>query len=338
MSFLWPTLLLLLLAIPVGAAAYLSMERRRRARIAGYGTLAIPAGGPAPRTTSRVRRRIPAACLLLGLVLVVIAVARPQAVVSVPRVEGTVILAFDVSGSMAADDLAPTRMEAAKTAARTFVERQPPTVRMGVVAFSDSGFSVQVPTDDPTLVTAAIDRLAPERGTAIARGILTALTTIAVDESNPAAGFYTNRSPGPTPEATPVPAGIFSSALVVLLTDGENNQMPDPLAAAMVAADRGVRIYTVGIGTAAGATIEIEGFRVHSQLDEGILRQIADISRGTYYAVADPAAFDAVYQAVETRLVIRPEPMEVTSLFAGAGLLILIVGGLASLVVLGRAP
>jgi Ca-activated chloride channel family protein len=337
-SFLWPTLLLLLLAIPVGAAAYLSMERRRRGRIAGYGTLAIPAGGPAPNTSSRFRRRVPAACLLIGLFLVVIAIARPQAVVSVPRVEGTVILAFDVSGSMAADDLAPTRMEAAKTAARAFVERQPPTVRMGVVAFSDSGFSIQVPTDDPTLVTAAIDRLAPERGTAIGRGILTSLTTIAVDEAGPAAGYYTNRSPGPTPEVTPVPAGTFSSAVVVLLTDGENNQQPDPLAAAMTAADRGVRIYTVGIGTAAGATIEIDGFRVHSQLDEGALRQIADISHGTYFAVAEPGGFDPVYEAVETRLVIRPEPMEVTSLFAGAGLLILLAGGLASLVVLGRAP
>jgi Ca-activated chloride channel family protein len=338
MSFLWPTLLLLLLLVPLGAAAYLSMERRRRARIAGYGTLAVQAGGPDPRTTSRFRRRIPAACLLLGLFLVVIAIARPQAVVSVPRVEGTVMLVFDVSGSMAADDLAPTRMEAAKAAARAFVARQPPTVRIGVVAFSDSGFSVQVPTDDSTQVTAAIDRLAPERGTSIARGILTALTTIAADEAGPAAGFYTNRSPGPTPEVTPVPAGTLSSAVVVLLTDGENNQNPDPLAAALAAADRGVRIYTVGIGTAAGATIEIEGFRVHSQLDEGVLRQIADASHGAYYAVADPAAFDAVYQAVETRLVIRPEPMEVTSLFAGAGLLVLLVGGVASLVVLGRAP
>jgi Ca-activated chloride channel homolog len=337
-SFLWPSLLVLLLLIPLGAAAYRSLERRRRARIAGYGTLAIPVGGPGAGPSSRFRRRIPAVCLLVGLFLVVIAIARPQAVISVPRVEGTIIMAFDVSGSMAADDLAPTRMEAAKAAARAFVERQPPTVRIGVVAFSDSGFSVQVPTDDSTQVTAAIDRLAPERGTAIARGILTALTTIATDEAGPAAGFYTNRSPGPTPEVTPVPTGTFSSAVVVLLTDGENNQNPDPLAAALTAADRGVRIFTVGIGTAAGATIDIDGFRVHSQLDEGTLRQIADASHGAYFAVSDPAAFDAVYQAVETRLVIRPEPMEITSLFAGAGLLILLAGGVASLVVLGRAP
>ena len=298
----------------------------------------MPASATAGRPTGRMRRRIPAACLLLGLGLVVVAIARPQAVVSVPRIEGTVMLVFDVSGSMAADDLAPTRMEAAKTAARAFVARQPSTVRIGVVSFSDSGFSVQVPTDDATQVTAAIDRLSPHRGTSIGGGIVTALTAIAADEAGPAAGYYTNRSPGPTPVVTPVPAGTFSSAIVVLLTDGENNQRPDPLEAAMSAADRGVRIYTVGIGTAAGATIEIEGFRVHSQLHEAALRQIADVSHGSYFPVADPAGFDAVYEAVETRLVIRPESMEVTSLFAGAGLLILLAGGLASLVVLGRAP
>ena len=355
MTFLWPSLLLL----PVGAAGYLALERRRRARIAGYGSLAVRAGaapvaaaatvvaaGTAANSAgqdrsmavARLRRRLPAACLLLGLGLLVVALARPQAVVSVPRVEGTVMLLFDVSGSMAATDLAPSRMEAAKAAARTFVERQPPTVRIGVIAFSDSGLSVQVPTNDATQVTAAIDRLAPARGTSIAGGILTALTTIAADEAGPAAGYYTNRSPGPTPEITPVPDGTFSSAVVVLLTDGENNQRPDPLEAAAAAADRGVRIFTVGLGTPQGATLEIEGFRVHSQLDEGALRQIADVTQGAYFAAADPAAFDAVYQAVETRLVIRPEPMEVTSLVGGAGLLILLIGGVASLLILGRAP
>ena len=134
--------------------------------------------------------------------------ARPQGVISVPRVEGTVILAFDVSGSMAATDLPPTRMEAAKAAARAFVEQQPPTVRIGVVAFSDSGLSVQVPTDDPAQVAAAIDRLGPERGTSIAGGIQSALGVIAAADADPAAGYYTNRSPGPTVAPTPVPGRL----------------------------------------------------------------------------------------------------------------------------------
>jgi Ca-activated chloride channel family protein len=277
----------------------------------------------------------------VGLTLVILGIARPQAVVSVPRIDGTVILAFDVSGSMAATDVAPTRMEAAKAAAKAFVERQPSTVRIGVIAFSDSGLSVQVPTDDGTQVVAAIDRLAPERGTAIASGILTSLSAIAIDEAGSGAGYYTNPSlspTGPQPSPTPLPAGQFRSAVIVLLTDGENNQNPDPLQAARAAADRGVRIYPVGIGTAAGATLEIDGFRVHSQLDEATLQQIADLTHGTYYTASDPEGLDAVYQGVETRLVVRPEPLEVTSLFGGAGLLVLLVGGLASLLYLGRAP
>ena len=257
-----------------------------------------------------------------------------------PRVEGTVILAFDVSGSMAADDLAPTRMEAAKAAARGFVERQPTTMLIGVVAFSDSGFSVQVPTDDQALVLAAIDRLDPERGTSLARGILTSLTTIETADDDPAAGYYTNRSPDPepTPAPTPVPDGTYASAAIILLSDGENNQRPDPLEAASAAADRGVRIYTVGIGSAAGSTLEVEGFKVHSQLDEPMLRQIADITDGTYYAADDPDELSAIYDTIDTRLVIKPEPMEVTSLFAGAGVLLLLVGGIASLAWLGRLP
>jgi Ca-activated chloride channel family protein len=355
MTFIWPTLLLLLVLIPLGVWAFAMLERRRRRRIAGYGMLTrlagegggagssgSPAAGDARAVRSsaaaRWRRRVPAACLVLGLTLVVLAIARPQAVVSVPRVEGTVILAFDVSNSMAATDLSPTRMEAAKAAALTFVQHQPPTVRVGVVAFSDTGFSIQVPTDDQAQITAAIQRLQPERGTAIARGILASLSAIATDAAGPGAGYYTNRSPGASPAPTPVPAGSFKDAVIVLLTDGENNQNPDPLEAAKTAANQGVRIYTVGIGTAAGSDLDINGFRVHSQLDEAMLKQIASLTNGTYYGAADPGAFDAVYQGVQTRLVIRPEPMEVTSLFAGAGLLVLLVGGAASLVWLGRAP
>ncbi len=331
MSFLWPPMLLLGIAIPIGAALYVVRERARRRRAARYGV------GTPPRVRA-IRRALPAALTLVGLAFLVVAMARPQSVVGVPRVEGTVILAFDVSGSMAADDLAPTRMEAAKAAARTFVGRQPTSIRIGVVAFSDSGFSIQVPTNDQTLVLAAIDRLKPERGTSLGRGILASLATIAAADADPAAGFYTNRSPDPTPEPTPVPAGTHASAVIVLLTDGENNQSPDPLDAAGTAADRGVRIFTVGIGSAAGTTLEVEGFRVHSQLDESMLRQISERTDGTYYSADNPDELTAVYQGIDTRLVVRAEAMEVTSLFAGAGVLVLVIGGIASLLWLGRLP
>jgi Ca-activated chloride channel homolog len=336
MSFLWPAMLLLVVAIPLGAGVYLALERRRGRRVAAYGALGVAAVNPGRRGI--VRRRIVAAYTLVGLAILVVALARPQTVVSVPRLDGTVILAFDVSGSMAADDLAPTRMEAAKAAARTFVAAQPATVQIGVVAFSDSGFSIQVPTDDPAMVTAAIDRLTPQRGTSIGRGISESLTVIAAADAGPAAGFYSNRSPDPTPEPTPVPKGTYTSAAIVLLTDGENNQMPDPLEAAADAADRGVRIYTVGIGSAAGATLDIEGFKVHSRLDEATLQQIADLTGGTYYAATDAAGLTAIYAGIDTRLTVKPEEMEVTSLFAGAGLLVLLVGAGASLAWIGRLP
>ena len=127
-----------------------------------------------------MRRHIPPALFLAGLTILIVALARPQTVVSLPRVEGTVILAFDVSGSMAADDMKPTRMEAAKAAARDFVQRQPPSVQIGVVAFSDNGFSVQVPTNDQDAILAAINRLTPQRGTSLANGIRASLNAIAV--------------------------------------------------------------------------------------------------------------------------------------------------------------
>ena len=338
MSFIWPPMLLLVLTIPVGVALYLVRERSRRRRVAVYGLPAVAVQHSIPSRPGGLRRRIPAAFIVLGITMLVVSLARPQSVVSVPRVEGTVILSFDVSGSMAAKDLEPTRMEAAKAAAREFVQHQPATIRIGVVAFSDSGFSIQVPTNDQAQVLAAINRLAPERGTSIARGILASLTTIAAADADPTAGFYTNRSPAPTPEPTPVPKGTYAPAVIVLLTDGENNQSPDPIAAAQSAADRGVRIDTVGIGTAAGTTLDVEGFKVHSQLDESMLRQISEITDGAYYAADDPAELSAIYEGIDTRLVIRPETMEVTSFFAGAGVLVLLVGGVASLLWLGRLP
>ena len=192
MSFVWPAMLLLLAAIPLGVLAYGIGDRRRRSRVAALGHLRVgtPSDGPVRRIS--LRRRVPAALVLAGLTVLVLALARPQSVISTPRFEGTVILSFDVSGSMAADDVEPTRMEAAKTAARAFVARQPPSILTGVVAFSDSGFSVLVPTGDQTEVLAAIDRLDPERGTSIARGIVSSLTAIAASERDPAEGYYTN--------------------------------------------------------------------------------------------------------------------------------------------------
>jgi Ca-activated chloride channel family protein len=337
-SFIWPAMLMLLAAIPLGALLYRMREGRRRQRIAELGNVRVGSAGMVAVERTTVGRRIPAALILAGLTALVLALARPQSVVSTPRFEGTVILSFDVSGSMAAADVPPTRMEAAKAAARSFVGRQPASILTGVVAFSDSGFSMLVPTGDQAEVLAAIDRLDPERGTSIARGILSSLTAIAAADRDPAEGFYTNRSPDPVTLPDVVPAGTYVPAAIVLLTDGENNQRPDPLEAAQAAAERGVRIFTVGIGTAEGTTLEVEGFKVHSRLDEPSLQRIAELTGGAYYTATDPAQLEGIYQSIETRLVLRPEATEVTSLFAGVGVVLLVVGGLAGLVWLGRLP
>ncbi len=326
MTFIWPALLSLLVVVPALAGLYVWLAR--------YGNFGLAQAG---NRRPGARRHLPPALFLSALTMLIVAMARPEAVVSMPRVEGIVILAFDVSGSMAADDLEPTRMEAAKTAARDFVERQPPGVLVGVVAFSDGGLSVQAPTDDQVAILAAINRLAPQRGTSLGSGILAALNTIAASEA-PATNYYSNKDLTPTPAPTPVPKGTHKSAVIVLLTDGENTAPPDPLEAAQVAADRGVRVYSVGIGSAEGAILNVEGFSVRSRLDEATLQQIAQLTGGEYFNATDEEELRAIYQTINPQLVVRPQTMEITSLLAGAGLLTLLIGSAFSFMWLGRLP
>jgi Ca-activated chloride channel homolog len=334
MSFIWPVMLGLLVLIPPFVVVYLRLQQRRRQLVAGYANpgLVLDRG----RVRMGLRRHIPALFFLLALIILVVALARPQALVSLPRIEGTVLLAFDVSGSMAADDMKPNRMEAAKAAARAFVERQPATVQIGVVSFSDSGFAVQAPTNDPVPVVAAINRLAPQRGTSLARGIQAALNAIALGSSGPLT--LANPRSEPTPTPTAVPKGSHSSAVIVLLTDGENNMQPDPLAAAQQAADRGIRIYTVGIGSPGGATLKLDGFSVRTRLDEATLQQIADMTGGTYYNAQNEDQLYSIYDHLDPELIIKPQQTEFTALFAGAGILALLLGGTLSLLWLGRVP
>lgn len=340
MLFIWPLMLVSLLLIPLFVALYLAMQRRRRRLATRYGSLGF-AQGAAGRPLGW-RRHVPIALFLVGLTLLAIALARPKAVVSLPKTVGTVILTFDVSGSMAADDMKPTRMEAAKAAAREFVQQQPITVEIGVVSFSESGFSVQPPTNDQEAILASINRLAPARGTSLGSGIQVALNTIATADGKETTSYYTNRTPEatatPTPTPTPLPEGVYTSAIIVLLTDGENNVAPNPLAAAAVAAERGVRIYTIGIGSTAGTTLKVEGFTVHSRLDEAVLQQIAQLTGGAYYNAQNEQMLQEIYRDLGSNLVIKPEATEITSLFAGSSLLFLLVGGLFSLLWLSRLP
>jgi Ca-activated chloride channel family protein len=262
--------------------------------------------------------------------------ARPQATISIPRLEGTVILTFDISGSMAATDLQPTRMEAAKAAASQFVKNQPDSVLIGVVAFSDGGVSVQPPTDNREETLATIDRLVPRRGTSIGNGILVALNTIVIQ--NGGQSILQSNPQEETQEAIPQPQGWYPSSVVVLLSDGENNQQPDPLAAADLAADLGVRVYTVGIGSPQGIDLEVEGFTVHTQLDEGMLNAVSQITGGQYYNAANEDDLFRIYNDLEPKLSLKREDTEITFLFAALGMLAFLIGGVLSLFWFGRVP
>ena len=332
MSFIWPSLLVLLLCVPLLVLLYFRMQQRRHRFAARFGSLGLVhdavGGGPG------LRRHIPAIIFLGGLTILVISLARPQATLNLPRVEGTVILTFDVSGSMAADDLKPTRMEAAKAAAREFVGNQPASVLIGVVAFSDGGISVQAPTDNREKTLATIERLVPRRGTSVGNGILVSLNTIAIDAGDPP---ILNTSSLTTPQTpTTAPQGWYPSAVIVLLSDGENNENPDPILAADLAADLGVRIYSIGIGSVNGAILDIEGFSVLSQLNEPMLQEISNISGGEYYNAGNEDELRRIYNDLEPRLTIKPEEIEMTSIFAGIAILVFLVGGALSLLWFGR--
>jgi len=336
MTFIWPVMLVLLVFIPAAAGVYVLLQWLRRRRMARYGSSLL--GQATGGRQVGLRRHVPAAFFLLGLTILTVALARPQAQVSVPHIEGTVILAFDVSGSMAADDLAPTRMDAAKAAALDFVSKQPPTVKVGIVAFSDSGFAIQPPTNDQNALAQAISRMTPQRGTSLGQGIVAALQAIDAAEHPPQTNFYSNATPEPTATPLPVAPGTKGSTVVVLLTDGENNERPDPVAVAQLAADRGIRIYAVGLGSTQGATLKVNGFTVHTALNEELLQQVAQVTAGTYFNAQSSQDLQTVYDQLDEQLIVRPEKMEITSLFAGASILIMLTGGLLSLSWFSRLP
>ncbi len=325
-------MLLLLLLVPLLILAYIWSQRRRTQYALRYASLSLvkEALGRGPGW----RRHVPPALFLAGLSVMIFALARPQAVVTLPSQEGTIILTMDVSGSMIATDLQPNRMEAAKAAARTFIERQPESVRIGVVSFSDNAFVVQPPTTDHDAALNAINRLAPQRGTAIGRGIVASLDAIFETST----GDIPNANVTPQPTPTPMPKGQYAPAIVVLLTDGENNQGPRPEEVAQEAAARGVRVYTIGVGSKEGAIVRIRGESIRTRLDENTLKQVADITDANYYNASNEKDLQAIYKNLGTQLVLRTDKIEITALFTGLAVLFSLAGGILSLLWFNRLP
>ncbi|HMR97985.1 MAG TPA: VWA domain-containing protein [Anaerolineales bacterium] len=339
MSFTWSSLLYLLLLVPLLVWVYQQIQKRKResaARLGSFGVLHDASGG------ASARRQLPAILFLIGITILILSLARPQAAISLPKIEGTVILTFDVSGSMSADDLKPNRMEAAKAAALDFVDNQPTSVKIGVVAFSDGGITVQNPTGERAEIIDTIERLVPRRGTSVGNGILVALNTIVIDAGDPpflsASNIPEIAQPqsDTAPQIETLPEGWYPYSAIVLFTDGENNQDPDPVAAADVAANFGVRIYTVGIGTVTGATITVDGITAHSQLNEDILQEISTTTGGAYYNAGNEQDLQRIYGDLQPKLAIKKEEMEITSILAGLGILFFLIGGALSLLWFGR--
>lgn len=333
MTFLWSSLLGLLALSPLLALAYFAVQRRRQ-RTVKWGVAAPSGEAPAVASFGGARRHLPALLFLLGVTLLLFSLARPQATVSLPRYEGTVILVFDVSGSMAAKDIAPSRMEAAKAIAADFVKDQPANVRIGVVAFSEGGLNVQMPGANRENTLATIARLVPRRGTSLGNGLLVALNTIAVDAGDPPLVNTTSLSTAD--DAPSAPQGWYPSAVILLFSDGENNDPPDPLAITDLAVDLGVRIYTVGVGSVAGDIIHVEGMTVHTQMNEALLSYIAQTSGGQYYFAGDSASLRHIYRDLQPALSVKPEKMELTSLLAALSILLFLAGGTLSMLWFGR--
>jgi Ca-activated chloride channel family protein len=342
MTFQWSSMLWFLLLVPALVLLYVWAQRRRQKYALRYASLMLvkDALGRGPG----FRRHIPALLFLIALAVMIVALARPSASVNLPSNRGTVILALDISGSMRAQDVKPSRFEAAKEAALAFVEKQPPRVRIGIAAFSGTAALVQAPTTSRDDIRAAIDRLRLQRGTAIGSGILVSLDAIFEDEDQTPSTTPTTTDPflplptTPAPGPDPVAPGSYSSAVILLLSDGQNNQGPDPLDAAEKAANRGVRIFTVGLGSVRGDVIGFEGRSFRVGLDEAGLKRIAQNTAGQYFKANDAGDLLRIYQSLSTRLIVGKDQTEITALFTAIALAVLLVAGTLSLLWFNRLP
>jgi Ca-activated chloride channel family protein len=338
-------MLWLLLIVPALVAGYFYVLRRKQKSALRYASLSMVKEALGAGQT--LRRHIPPLLFLVALTTMMLAVARPAAVVTLPTQHRTIILAMDVSGSMRATDVQPTRLAASQAAAKAFVADQPSNVRIGVVSFAGTAAVVQMPTQNRDDIVAAIDRFQLQRATAIGSGIIVSLATLFPDAGidvssllygrNARRGLpfdQSNKSENQT--FKPVPPGSYSSAAIILLTDGQRTTGPDSLEAAKMAADRGVRIFTVGFGTKGGETIGFEGWSMRVRLDEETLKAIASVTRGEYFYAGTANDLKKVYESLNARFLLEKKDMEISALFAAAAAVTALVSGVLSLLWFNR--
>jgi Ca-activated chloride channel family protein len=339
MSFQWPEMLVLLLAIPLLAGLYIWSQKRRRKYVLRYSSVSLvqQAVGKGPG----IKRHVPAVLYLMALTAMIFALARPSREIPVLQNTGTIILTVDVSGSMQAEDVDPNRLEATKEAIHKFIERQPDGVKIGVVSFSNAGSLVAPPTTDKKQVLDAVDRLRPQEGTNMGSGLQVALDAIyamrETEVTSPSAGG--TRVP-PTPTPTPAPAGTVDpiNASIVLISDGQSTVGPDPVEFAEEAASQGIKIYTIGIGTPEGTVLMIRGRNVFTRLDETVLRNISDMTQGTYFNAQDRDDLKQVYDELDRERSVESKETEITFAFAGIAALITVAAGGLGLFWFNRLP
>jgi Ca-activated chloride channel family protein len=307
-------LVLGVLVVAALAAGAVVTSRRRAAALAAAG---LSAG----------RRRLMLGLWLsiAGLAVLAIAVSGPAASVPVTRAAGTVILAMDVSNSMAATDVAPTRLAAAKQAAGAFIDAQPDSVDIGVVAFQNGALTTNTPGADHRAARTAVDRLSVAGGTSLANAILTSLSAI------------TGKKVVIGKDGTVPDIGFWSSATIVLFSDGEDRGSDDAAAAAAEAAQKaGVHVETVGVGTTAGGTVTVDGFRIRTALDEDTLTAVAKTSGGSYHPASDSAELDGIASGIDLRLTTHREDLPLAGAFTGFAVLLLVAGAVLTVLRTGR--
>lgn len=345
MSFLWSSLLYLLLLIPLIIVAYIWILRRRRRFAIRYSSLSLVR--EAMGKQSWLRRHLPFILFLLALTSMILAFARPVATVTVPSSQATIMLAMDVSLSMCSTDIPPTRLEAAKTSALDFIQKQPKGRKIGVVAFAGFAELVQPPTEDFSQLQSAINNLTPGRRTAIGSAILRAIDAIAELDKNVAPSTNPNQS-GST--VTPVPKGQYLPHVIVLLTDGASNAGPDPMDAAEQAVDRGIRVYTIGFGTANGSAMNCGGMfqgdffggggfgpfngggggGFRRGIDEVTLTNVAKLTGGTYYSASSAGELQNAFQNLPAYFSSTRGTMEIGAFFTAFAVLMIVIAMLLS--------
>jgi Ca-activated chloride channel family protein len=340
MNFLWPEFLWLLVLTPVLVLFYLWLLKRKKKNALRYASLSIVR--EAMGTSQSIRRHIPPALFLLALIALLVAAARPMAVISLPSQQETIILAMDVSGSMRATDVKPNRLVAAQNAAKAFLAELPRNVRVAIVSFAGTAQVVQPATLSREDLVTAIDKFQMQRATAIGSAIVVSLAELFPDAGiDLAAMTYGRERPrgvaidkankddkGAKKDQEPVAPGSYNNAAIILLTDGQRTTGVDTMEAAKMAADKGVRVYTVGIGTVDGETIGFEGWSLRVRLDEETLKAVASKTGAEYFYAGTAENLKKVYETLSSRLTVVKKETEISSLFAlaGAALAVLAAG------------